>query len=110
MLGHKENAQQLYFTPQKKQVYDSLNKAGSISGEGFSSVYGMASSKKACMSSPQTLFTPLKIPGSSKEDSSERKNAIISQSCYCVPDYGLFTLSHIKSATYYLGLFQSLSL
>jgi hypothetical protein len=60
---------------------------------------------KRKMSSPESMFTPLKIPGSSKEDNYAKSkdqhiiivvgSEIISSSCYCIPDFCQFTLSNM---------------
>lgn len=36
---------------------------------------------------PETMFTPLKIPGVTKSDGYEKKHAVINSSCYSIPDF-----------------------
>jgi len=49
-------------------------------------------------STPEFLFTPLKIPGSTKNDDAYTRQMLLRSQCYCIPEFGSLALSHIPAA------------
>lgn len=101
--GEAAVRENVFITPTKKDSVAMRNV--NTSNSDFKLQSSESSRRGRLMSSPESLFTPLRIPGSAKNDTAEYSKFngkiklielfLMKSHCYCIPDYGKLTFQGV---------------
>lgn len=94
---------EMFVTPTKKESVHMRNL--NTTNSDYKNYSSESSHRARLLSSPESFFTPLRIPGSSKNDTAEYSKSnllklyielfLMRTQCYCIPEFGNLTINNV---------------